>query len=262
MSTFRGIIVSSAALLLTGMGLAQAADLPGGYGGRGSIKDDYAPAHQPRGCGTWYARIDGGYSSFDKPYLSQVGIDDYLKPKIDGAGMLGGGFGRYFTCNLRGDITVDHRFQSNVHGFNANPFSPIYGQVKWGYESTAVMANLYYDFDLRSRFTPYVGIGLGGVHNQFKRGGGVVGAAGPAPGNATVVEANDSWSTAAALMTGFSFALRDRLAFDAGYRFLYMGQAKTGQTYDAVNTAAIGGRVNVDTLHSHEFRLGLRYDIH
>jgi opacity protein-like surface antigen len=258
MRLIRGMVLAGAALVTTVSNL-QAADLYGGYGGRGSIKDGYvAPA---RGCPTWYGRVDFGYAAYDRPAISQVGIDDHLRTSIDDSWSLGGGIGRYFTCQLRGDITVDHRFESNVHSFNGNVFSPTYGSQSWGFSSTAVLANIYYDFDLRSRFTPYIGFGFGAVYDQFTRGRGVVGPANAAlAGNPISVQGGDRWNMAAAVMTGFTFALRDRLSLDAGYRFLYLGKNSTGQITE-VNFGGTGGPATVDQLHVHELRLGLRYDI-
>ncbi len=126
------------------------------------------------------------------------------------------------------------------------------------------MANMYYDFNAGSRFTPYIGVGLGGVHNSFSKGGGVVatGYAGAATsiGLPTYVTNNDSWTVAAAAMTGFVFSMTDRLKLDTGYRFMYLGANKTGQT-GITGTAATGGVIHVDNMHAHEFRVGLRYDI-
>lgn len=266
MSIIRGIVISGAALATSGIAV-HAADL---YGGRGSIKDDYVVAPQARGCGAWYGRVDFGYSSFDKPNAVLTGVDDYIGTRIDDTWSFGGGIGRYLSCNLRADLTIDRRYQSDVSGTNANIYSPVYGRQSWGYESTAYLANLYYDFDTRSRFTPYVGVGVGFAHNQFTRGRGVVGAAasfntstGPIPtgtaGNPIAVAGDESIHAAAALMTGFSVALRDRLSLDAGYRFLYLGQNKTGQSTDPT-AGTVGGKITVDSIHAHEVRVGLRYD--
>ena len=259
MSIIRGIVAAGAALLASSAGI-QAADL-GGYGVRGSIKDGPVPAYT-HGCPSWYARVDGGYASFDRPAMSEIGIDDYQRARIESTWSVGGGFGHYFTCNVRGDITVDHRFESKVTGMNANPNAPVYGTHKWGYESTAIMFNAYYDFDTRARFTPYIGVGLGLAHNQFIRGTGVVGngVIGGVPGTAIVIGGNDSWHAAAALMAGFTVPLRERLTLDAGYRFLYLGDNRTGQIRETAFNG-LGGPTRVEELHSHEFRLGLRYDI-
>ncbi len=262
MSNFRGFLVASASLLATTIA-AQSADLYSAHGGRGSIKDDYVQT-APRGCPTWYARVDGGYTTYDRPAMTQVGIDDLVNSRFTDTGSIGGGIGYYFACNIRGDITVDHRFESDVKGFNGNNQAPNFGSMKWGYESTSLMANMYYDFNAGSRFTPYIGVGLGGVHNSFSKGGGVVatGYAGAATsiGLPTYVTNNDSWTVAAAAMTGFVFSMTDRLKLDTGYRFMYLGANKTGQT-GITGTAATGGVIHVDNMHAHEFRVGLRYDI-
>ena len=77
------------------------------------------------------------------------------------------------------------------------------------------------------------------------------------------IDGASKWSTAAALMAGFSMQVRDRLHIDAGYRFLYLGEATTG----AVNAVTAGGPTvvsddpDVSEIHAHEFRVGLRYDI-
>jgi opacity protein-like surface antigen len=261
MSIYRGILLAGASLIASTL-VAQSADLYKTYGGRGSLKDDFVHA-APRGCPSWYARLDGGYVSYDRPSMSQLGIDDLINQRIEDTGSLGGGIGYYFRCNIRGDITIDHRFESDVKGFNANPFAPNYGGMKWGYSSTAYMANMYYDFNAGARFTPYIGFGLGMVNNHFAKGGGVVAAGSADPlvaGNPTSVGGADSWHVAGAAMAGFVLSVTDRLKLDTGYRFLYLGAAKTGETMDTV-AGGVGGRITADNLHAHEFRIGLRYDI-
>ncbi len=184
---------------------------------------------------------------------------------------LGGGIGRYVTCSIRTDLTVDHRFESEFKGHNGNIYSPVYGVHKFGYESTAVLLNFYYDFDMRSRFTPYIGFGFGLAHNQINGGRGVVDAEASflnnnvrqlrnTGGNPIRIDSDDKWQVAGAVMAGFSVAMRERLKLDAGYRFLYLGEVNTGQIRDEV-TNALGGPTRVEELHSHEFRIGLRYDI-
>lgn len=259
MTNYRGILAAGVALAASTLA-AQAADLYQTYGGRGSIKD--APVYAaPRGCPSWYARIDGGYSAFDRPSMTQVGIDDLVRQKLEGTGNIGFGFGHYFNCNIRGDITFDWRFQSDGSGFNANPFAPNYGGMKWGYESFAMMSNYYYDFNPGSRISPYIGFGFGAVQNSFGRGTGTVAVGAPAAnvGAPITVASHSSWHVAGAAMAGFVMNVTDRIKLDSGYRFLYMGGGRTG-----VATTSFGGNggvIHIDSLHAHEFRVGLRYDI-
>ena len=256
MTSIRALVGASAVLVASSVS-GQAADL---YGGRGSIKDDYAytaPVSNP--CAGSYVRVDGGYSSMDRPNITQAGVDDHLGTNIKDTWSIGGGVGRYFTCNLRGDVTYDHRFGSEVHGTNRNQFSPAYGTQKFKMSNDVVLFNAYYDFDTRSRFTPYIGVGLGFTRNEMNAGSGIVGAIGPNPGAAITVAGNSNWHAAAALMTGVSIALRERVALDAGYRFLYLGTAKTGDAIDAFGGNA--GPNSIEELHAHEFRVGLRFDL-
>ena len=262
MSFIRAFVAAGAALITT-TAAVQAADLYGAAGGRGSIKDDHSYMPAPRGCPSWYARLDGGYSTYDRPGLNQMGVDEHVWSRVKDTGNLGGGIGHYFTCNIRGDLTVDHRFKSDMTGFNPNPVAANYGRSTWGYESTAVMANMYYDFNSGSRFTPYIGFGFGAVHNSFSKGKGTIAAGfggNPAEiGTTTTVDAADSWHAAGAAMAGFVFNVTERVKFDTGYRFMYLGAGKTGNTMSAFGGS--GGVIHVENLHAHEFRMGLRYDI-
>jgi opacity protein-like surface antigen len=123
------------------------------------------------------------------------------------------------------------------------------------------LANLYYDIDLRSRFTPYIGVGIGFAYNRTTTGT-VADTCGC--GFTGVTIASDSkWTAAGALMGGFSFAMRDRLHIDAGYRYLMLGDAHTGLITGTVAGGGGGqsGDPVIKDMWSHEFRVGLRYDI-
>lgn len=254
-------IVMGAAVIV-GAAHAGAADL---HRGKGGLKDyGYAaptPADSPA---RWYIRIDGGYAGHDDPLMvfnTGSAQHDGFDTNYDNTWTLGGGLGLYLSSNVRADVTVDHRFESDVTGrftvSNAGTNHTI--RTTNGLESTAVLANVYYDFDMRSRFTPYIGIGLGTVYHSVKRGG-----AADAFGQVTgVVDGKDNWHAAGALMAGFSVALRSNMHLDAGYRFLYLGETSTG---DARLRFANGNREDgrdptIEDVHAHELRVGLRYDI-
>jgi opacity protein-like surface antigen len=147
---------------------------------------------------------------------------------------------------LRGDTNYDWMDAGDLRGAFANDFRP-------------------YD-----RFTPYLGVGLGGAYHNAS-GGAIVSCGGTCP-----YDGGTSWSAAAAVMAGFSLRLdcgaatavssKDapvyepgRLHLDVGYRFLYLGDAHTGNlTAAAVPTP--GPRL--DDVMAHEIRLGLRWDTH
>jgi len=201
-------------------------------------------------------RLDGAWGAHDRPAMVEDGIYDLLSPRIDSTWSFGGGIGRYFTQTIRGDITYDHRFETDVTARMGSALATFPGGRQFGLASDLVLANLYYDFDMRSRFTPYVGIGLGMVHHQTKAG-----ATTDECGTCTAtIGGSSNWNVAGALMAGFSVAVFDRAHFDAGYRFLYLGETKAGNIVDAT-TGSISRGPTVEDIHAHEFRFGVRYDL-
>jgi opacity protein-like surface antigen len=245
---------------------AVAADL----GSQGGSLKDYG--YQPQQMGyspSFYMRLDGGFARHDKPFIVEDGIADLTETSMGKAWTLGGGVGYYFSKNIRGDLTYDHRYKSNVQGYRfdtaqlaaadcdavAGNQTSCYGTRRFGITSDVFLANMYFDFDCRCHITPYLGVGLGFTRNRTTSGtvtnaNGVVGD----------IDSHSNTHVAAALMGGFSMQLRERLALDAGYRFLYLGEASTGAVKDRVGAVQIAPDPTVEAIHAHEFRVGLRYD--
>jgi opacity protein-like surface antigen len=264
----RTLLLGAALAIGTATG-AGAADL-GGQGG--SLKDyGYQPqmvASNP----SFYVRLDTGFARHDNPFIVEDGVADLTQTSMGRAWTLGGGVGYYFSKNVRGDLTYDHRFKSDVSGYRfdtaqlqaapandcdavAGFQSSCYGTRAFGIKSDVFLANMYFDFDCRCHVTPYLGVGLGVVRHKTTAGtvtnaNGVVGD----------IDSASNTHVAAALMGGFSMQLRDRLALDAGYRFLYLGDASTGAVKDRVGAVQIAPDPTVEAIHAHEFRVGLRYD--
>ncbi len=252
---FRAMIIS-AALVAGSVATATAADLGRG----GSMKDGYAPMPQAAASGpsSWYIRGDVGHARHDDPNMIEDGRWDLSGTSIENTWTLGGGIGYYFSKNVRADITWDHRFEADAHG-TAGPFATFPGGTRqFGLKSDVFLANVYYDIDLRSRVTPYIGLGLGIAHNKTTTGS-VTDACGGCTG--TIAGASER-SVAGALMTGFSMQLRDRLHVDAGYRMLFLGDAHTGLiTGTGASAGTVAGDPVVQDIWAHEFRVGFRYDI-
>ena len=254
-------LVLGAALVAGGVATASAADL---YNRGGSLKDGYAPAPVV-GPSSWYVRGDVGYGVFDRPTIieeTRFGLSD---TSIEGNWAIGGGVGYHFSKSVRGDLTWDHRFESDVKGFiPAGPGLVSFpGQRTFGLKSDVFLANVYYDFNANGHFTPYIGMGLGMTHNVTTTGT-VTDTCGCAGFSNVSIAGASQWSVAGALMAGASVELRDRLHLDAGYRFLYLGGAHTGAitgTAPVARPVAIGGDPSVTDIYAHEFRVGLRYDL-
>ena len=249
-------LVLGAALVAGSVATASAADLHGG-----SIKDGYMPVPVV-GPASWYIRGDVGHAVFDHPTIIEDGRFNFTNPRIESQWTVGGGIGYYFSKSVRGDLTWDHRFESDVGGFVGQPLVNFPGERRFGLKSDVFLANLYYDFDTRSRFSPYVGIGLGVTHNTTTNG--TVDDTCGCGFSGVTIAGDSKWSVAGALMTGFSVALRDRLHLDAGYRLMYLGDAKTGLmtgTAPVAGAQSPGGDPVISDIYAHEFRVGLRYDI-
>jgi len=273
MTMTRMTTLAAAALMLGSAG-AGAADL---YGG--SMKDGYAPppmmaAPSP----SIYLRVDGAYAAYDKPVITEDGIYDLVDNDIDSHWSVGGGVGLYFGRGFRGDVTLEKRFETDVTGAITDPFATLPGTRHFGFESTVVLANLYYDFDFGHRITPYVGVGLGYAWNKTTAGtvDGLCGCDG-------TIEGKSDGHVAGALMAGFTARLRGGssvvgggstkdapvvidngrgLYLDVGYRFLYLGDVETGvvrANYNSNNV--VSNDPTVSEIHAHEVRVGLRYDL-
>ncbi len=184
----------------------------------------------------WYFRGDVGYSVNEDPDLS-LASTSFNNEKMDESWSIGAGFGYNFTDNIRGDLTLDHRFEADVTGTNSLTAARSTATLA----STVGLANLYYDFRDREHFAPYLGGGIGWSYNEMD---GQTGAA----------SSDESFELALAAMAGFSYRLDDGWLFDAGYRFLYLGGAQTGST-------ATAGALSMDDIYAHELRLGFRYEL-
>lgn len=272
MSSTRNALMMGAAIVLGCAAGASAADLHGG-----SIKDAaYFPAPAP--SPSLYFRLDGGRATYDKPSIVEDGLYDFTETSIGSSWTVGGGIGMYFSRNLRGDITYDHGFDASVSGHLANAAAPLPGYRDFKLTRDVVLANLYYDFDMGGRFTPYIGAGLGWA--RLKTSNGVVTPDSPC-GCWGSTDSGSNGHVAAALMTGLTWKIRGGgqqvvgggstkdgpvyvdsgrgLYLDAGYRFLYLGKVATGPDRDDAGNV-VGRDPLVQDIHAHEFRVGLRYD--
>ncbi len=272
MISFGRTLLLGAALAIGTVTGAGAADLAGPGG---SLKDYGYQPHMVASNPSFYLRLDGGFARHDRPFMVEDGVADLTDTSMGTAWTLGGGVGYYFAKNIRGDLTYDHRFKSDVSGYRydvtqtAPPLTdchagdPLvlvqtscFGTRSFGIKSDVFLANMYFDFDCRCHITPYLGVGLGFARHQTTAGtvtnvNGITGD----------IDAASKTSVAAALMGGFSMQLRERLALDAGYRFLYLGDAATGAVKDRQGAVVIAPEATVEAMHAHEFRVGLRYDI-
>ena len=246
---------ATTALVLSTAGTL-AADL---YGG--SIKDNGGYIPTTSRPALFYVRGDFTAAHNDFGSLAEAPNYNYSSTSIGNSRAWGGGLGMYFSPNVRGDMTLDWGNAASVTGSANNSLGSAQGQ--FGIKHMVGLANLYYDFDTRTRFTPYLGVGLGFSRNTTTAGDGSAICI-PCGGTATMTTDGATKTNAAgAFMAGFSAKLHERLNFDAGYRFLYTGDARTSDmavTYANGTTATIPA-LSANDLYAHQFRVGLRMDL-
>jgi opacity protein-like surface antigen len=280
MTATRSILILGAIATLAAGSPVSAADLGGSRGG--SIKDDM-PVLMQQSAARFYVRADGSYANYDRPSITVDQQHDLYNTKIDGNWSFGGGVGYYFNKNIRADLTFERRQSSDVTG-TATTIGNGVGDIngRFGLKTDVYLANMYYDFESRGRFTPYVGAGLGVANHKTSTGSFTDNC-----GCTSVIESGSHTTAAAALMAGVAINLTGRgepagsgtgygggevarnLYLDLGYRFLYLGDAETGAVRVADKPAApapagpvttIANDPTVSSIHAHEFRVGLRYD--
>ena len=227
-----------AAALASSIASTEAADL---YSDGRGMKDGYAV--QQHLASQWYFRLDTGYGLHDQPRMVEDGLHELSRPVLEGAWTLGGGIGRSFSPNLRGEISLDYRFEADVRAVNADPVATFRGLRSLGLSSTVLLANLYYDVGHFGRFQPYVGAGLGTVYHEVSGG----------PTRDGTIGDGSSWHVAGALMAGVAMPVSGSLKLDAGYRFLYLGETATGAITGTgpLGAPAVAKDPTVEDLHAH-----------
>lgn len=251
----RSILVGTA-LMLTPLVAAHATE-PGYQGYKGVIdrtqgtpvyKGVPVPVPQPiPETHSFYVRGDLGLGAHDTPEIDING-NQLAQEDMNDVATAGAGIGVYFRDSIRGDITVDYRWDADISATN-----PVNGnQHKSRIDSIVALGNIYYDFGDRDRFSPYIGVGAGFVkHDSRTR---TIHANGQQIATSNGADSSD---IALAAMAGFSWAIKKGLMIDTGYRYLYMGDTKTQPTANGNF-----GALQINEMQAHELRFGLRYEIY
>jgi opacity protein-like surface antigen len=237
-SRTRTLIAASVAALALAAG-AQAADAPQDWSVPQEI-EKALPEYREFWSG-WYLRGDIGYR-LNK--MRDVNTPVPLTSRsYDNMIAVSGGFGlkhRFF----RADLTVDYMPPAKFNGSTASAAQQPQYVAK--IDAATVLVNAYLDLGTWHRLTPYVGAGVGASYLRTH------------DYNDSTLPANElvpvlaKWSFSWAAMAGVSFNLAPRWSVDVGYRYLWLGDAKT-DTDSLTNFTTFNG------LSSQEVRVGLRF---
>ncbi len=252
MSKLRTIALAACATVVTAIPAAEAADII-----------PPPPQIVVRG---WYLRGDIGYAnqlvdSLDNAlYATAISVDNQFK-EFTGAPILDFGIGYRWNRWLRFDVTGEYRSKAEFNGADiytvaAGDFPDTYFGKK---SEWLALANMYVDLGTWHGITPFVGGGVGAVNIRLGAFSDIgVGTTGdPAIAYAG---AHDQWNFAWALYAGLGFDVTDAVTLELAYRYLDLGDAKTGDlvAYDGTNT--VDNPMEFKNITSHDVRMGLRYN--
>ncbi len=288
-ATKAGLATALLALAIPAGAPVMAADLGG------SIKDDYAPAIAMQGgsVGNCYMRGDVGYSVSGDPDVKwpvNNGVwDDTIAGGGNGDGFVDANEISYVNAGsnvsnvslentwlaevgagcgsgsrgFRGELMFGYRGDRKLDGepgiYTPPPpvgpappvVPPIDDPLHTSIQTYTLMLNLYKDLGTYNRLTPYVGAGVGVAYHDVDQ---VFFTGNPALVNR--IEGDKDIAFAWSLMAGVGYQISERAILDFGYRYINMGDAKSGR----VDTAGfVNPAVEIDDIDAHEFKVGMRY---
>ena len=257
--------ISLAAILALTAGAARGADYP-------------QPAYvQPRVIeefSNWYLRGDIGFSNqrvgslFNSNYSNFSSVTNIDKG-FDSAPLFGLGIGYIANNWLRFDVTGEYRGAANFHGLDV-------GAIRGGgfaddrYTASksewTFMLNGYIDLGTWYKFTPFIGAGVGVSRNTISNFGDVsvcvnsnscAGNGGSDAFGATASQWNFAW----ALHAGLAYQLSRNVTIELAYRYISLGDAKSGDVTAFDGTNNINNPMEFHHLTSNDIKLGVRFSL-
>ncbi|GJE07357.1 MAG: porin family protein [Methylobacterium sp. CG08_land_8_20_14_0_20_71_15] len=225
--------------------------------------------------GGWYLRGDVGASVYTSPKYSVAKAPDtvFFNESQSGGFFAGVGVGYQVNSYFRGDVTGE--FRSNELRLSSyNDFSSDCGctsgrnfnQTSGHYTSGLVLVNGYFELGTWFGATPFFGGGVGVAFNHFSgfTDSGVTNFYAPyaynQPTSPGYFKARTTESLAWALHAGVAFDVAQNLKVEFAYRYVNLGQAKTGSlTCLDAGGGCDSAVVKAKNLEAHEIKIGLRY---
>jgi len=226
-----------------------------------------------------YAETGRTYGNGAAPFISSTGaftssgLTGFGNVTSEGVFLGTVGAGVYLSPRLRGDITLDFRSKQDFDSDTTYSYTSttagttVNGVVRdrLNLNTTAALANLYFDLLPRGAFSPYIGAGIGLVYNDASRtytetatpiAGGVAGTTLTVTGSSKETNV----ALAGALMAGVTISRDHKWAIDIGYRALYMDGVDVSSSLNTTPTAT-SSKGTLGDQWEHQVRIGLRFNI-
>jgi len=216
--------------------------------------------------GGWYLRGDIGmsnqrFSGLEHPDFASAASFAFVdKGGFDSGMIYGLGVGYQFSSWLRFDVRGEYRGSVGFHAldhfdnggtFNANSYTG--SKSEW-----VVLANAYLDLGTWWSITPFIGAGIGAADisiAHFRDDNIIAGGGGWAPSGQ---QTNLAW----ALYAGAAYRVTPGFTVELAYRYLNMGDGKTGVLQNLDPTFVSGNPLapmTFNNIYSHDIMLGMRW---
>ena len=218
--------------------------------------EDAKPKSPPALGDGWYLSLAGGVgqnrgSPFSAPVDYTISDEDNVHDgvlKFDRGGVVLGAVGKSFG-QFRTEIELGQRRTNadTMHALVENG-EPVAAQDRTQdlhvrVKTTSLMANLVYDFETGSKFTPFTMVGLGYAHHSFNNGEYIATGMNDTPSsydNAFAIQAG----------AGFAYKVTDYISLSTQYRFFRTSGANVSACRSNDPDCA-SGRVNQKTDFNH-----------
>ena len=222
--------------------------------------------------GGWYLRGDIGFSNQNVGSLFNVNYNGFdsvtnINKDFDAAPLFGIGIGYVFNNWLRADITGEYRGKANFHGMDVGAI-PGGGFSDDRYTASkselTFMFNGYVDLGTWWNITPFVGAGVGVSRNTISNFGDFsvcinsLSCAGNGGSDAFAASAS-TWSFAWAIHAGLAYQLTRNVTIELAYRYIDLGNAKSGDLIAFDGTNNINNPMEFHHLTSNDLKLGIRW---
>ncbi|MEM1381270.1 MAG: OmpA family protein [Pseudomonadota bacterium] len=237
-----------------------------------SAQDDEKGYYGAAGLGYAYGIGNNDFQSDEADTTAFTNIRSFDSALDTNGGLATyGAIGKYFDWNLRGEVELSYRLTDieTLPGERRAADADVQGDGEFfvGFLSNgdignmsaiSTMVNVYRDFEITEKLTPYAGFGVGvtQLRFDFDNVDDVPAATNTAQAGTTgyrVFMKNADYVPAFQIRGGASYAITDDLSFDIGYRYLQTGRYDT-EAFINNEVTDVTGDYRV-----HETTFGLRY---
>jgi len=222
-----------AAMLVTLPALGQQAQPDSSSGRTGQVQAQPQPRSEPRGRFDYIAaRLTGGPANISggKNVGTRAGVVTKTKESdvSGGSGFAVGFDWQKFGWSVRSEIDYNLTYRFDYDARPALSTTTGFG-LENNLRTHAFMVNAYYDIKNRTRWTPYLGVGVGLARNESNvKYTELAEIPGKRQQNQSTVQNNLLWSAG----LGVRYALTERWSVETGYRFMNFGKTKVGPLFD------------------------------